>query len=478
MSRPTTSDRERETRSRRRQREGARRRPARGLPCVSALAAGGAILAGALLAAPALAEPDLAELIQRLPAQDEATRDQVFKQLVALGPNGVVQLAGMLQEPGKGDDSKVRYALHGMALYVTRPGASQERKAFGQALAAVLAGGSLPAGVKAFLIQQARIAGGPEVVKVLGAHLLDPVLCEDAAQALLTIGEGAVEQFRSALGRVQGQSLKTVVQALGVLRDAESAGALVKLASVQDRDLRLTVLHALGNIGDPAAAPTLVKAASVESPYERACATDALLLLARRLAEDGHKEESLKLYRALWKERSDAEEPHVRVAALQGAAEAEAMKVKPKPARPTGAAKASEPSQPAAAASKPIPEIDAGLLAAWDAKLRAKAAEALRAGARPNLYIEPLKKRVMVSGIDPEGALKVSVGNVETSVPWARLTPSDKKGLALAFLDDDPRSHALAAFYLLALGSDEAAARHLRMAGDHADAVKEAFGGK
>lgn len=442
-----------------------------GLRCGLRLAAAFVVL---FASSPARGGANLNELIQKLPAQDAASRDEIFRELVALGPNGVLGLIGMLQEPGKGDDVKARYALHGLALYVARPGAASEKKMFGQALASALSA-DLPTGVKTFLLQQARIAGGPELVKVLGAHLLDEATCLDAVDALLTIREGVEPLLRAALGKVQGNSLKAIVQALGTLRDAESVGVLMKLASVQDRDLRLTALYALGNIGDPAAVPVLIKAASVESPYERACATDALILLARRLAEDGRKEESLKLYRELWKSRSDAEEPHVRAAALLGASEAEAMKVKPKPVRPTVRTAAEAPSAAPAPAKKQLPQVATDVLAAWDERLRTRAAEALRGGARPNIYLDAIKKRGVVSGIDAKGALKVSAGGAEMDISWDRLTIPEKKALALAVLDDDPRSHALAAFYLLASGDEQAAAKHLRMAGDHADAVRGAF---
>jgi HEAT repeat protein len=247
---------------------------------------------------PAAEEVDLAALLQRLPAGDRTSAEAVSKELVKGGRPVVDKLIGLLG--GKGD-AKARVALHGLALYTSRPGAEAERKAYSEALAAHLAGRAA-APVKVFLLQQLQFAGGPEVVAPAGKLLTDEELGEPAARALVAVGgDKAAEALREALPRVKGRTKLAVVQGLGVLRDKKAVDALLKLTAERDRDLRLTTWAALGNIGDAKALAALLKAVPAAAPYEKAKAVDACLVLARRLLEAGDKRQAGVLYDKLLK---------------------------------------------------------------------------------------------------------------------------------------------------------------------------------
>jgi hypothetical protein len=255
---------------------------------------------------------------------DSVQWTEVTEALVALGPAAVQELAGMVMDPverGKknASDLKARNALHAIALHVTRPGAEAERAGFGRAVAAQLAAQHPPA-VKGFLIRQLRFAGGPETVQALGEFLTDELLCEYAAQTLVSIRVGAAEQFRQALKTAKGPAKVTIIQGLGVLRDREAVSDLLRATADQDAQLRLTALSALGNIGDVRAAEPLKKAAAAEGLYERAQATDALLLLATRLTESGRKADAADIYGDLWKTRTEPGDRHFRCVALLGLA--------------------------------------------------------------------------------------------------------------------------------------------------------------
>ena len=279
-----------------------------------------AALALAWAAGPvAAAEVPVAELIKQLPAQDAAAAAEISARLVAAGPAGVKEIAAMLLEPGKGDDAKPRFALHGMAVYVSRPNAEAERKMFVETLA-ILLGTDIPLAVKGFLIRQLQLSGGKESIDVLAKFLLgDEATCEYATQAMLAIGDpSAADPLRDALAKAQGPNRLTIIQALGMLRDAKSMPALLKAAADDNRDVRLAALAALGNIGDPAVVDTLVKASSPEPLYERARATEALLVLARRLVEADKKADAEKIYRHLLATRTAPEASHDRCAALRG----------------------------------------------------------------------------------------------------------------------------------------------------------------
>ena len=241
---------------------------------------------------------------------DEKTVDAALAAITALGRAGVVGLVEMLVEPQQGADVKARYALHALATQAgARPEA--ERRAFATALASTL-GGDRPKSVTGFVVRQLQVAGGEEVAASLGKLLLDDDLCEYATQALLAIGKGAAAQFRTALGSTKGGTRLTVVQALGVSRDASSAAAVGKVAADKDRDTRLVALWSLANIGDPASVDLLIRASDVKPTHERTKATQACLLLAERLLAAGRKKEPTRIYRHLRDTRTDASERYVR----------------------------------------------------------------------------------------------------------------------------------------------------------------------
>lgn len=270
-----------------------------------------------LLVAEGTAGPQIGKIIEKLPAQNAAAAAEISEALVKTGPAGFERLVSMLVPPGKGDDAKARLALHGLAIYVSRPGAKDERKAFVRSVAGQI-DRELPVEVKGFLIRQLQIAGGGEATQTLGRALLHEKLCEYAAQALLTIGPGAVSEFRHALPNAKGACRLTIIQALGILRDRQSVPALLQAAAGKNRDVRLAALSALSNAGDPRAAHTLMTAAAATEPYERIKATDACLLFAQRLVEANEKRSAGLIYRHLWDGRTATEDRHVRCAALEG----------------------------------------------------------------------------------------------------------------------------------------------------------------
>ena len=264
----------------------------------------------------------LEALVQKLPAETNAAAEEVYKEILKGAPASIVELTKMLLEPGKGDDSKVRFTVHGLAIYVYRPDAEAERKMFAQALVGQLEG-DLPSAVKGFLIRQLQLAGGPESVEAIGKFLLDKDLSEYAAQALLAMKDkAAIPLFQAALPKATGACRVTIIQDLGILRAAKGLPDVAKALGDEDREVRLAAAFALANSADPAAVEPILKAASVEVPYERSQATDAALLLPRRLGEEGEKKAGERICRDLLKTRTSDADIHVRCAALTSLAAA------------------------------------------------------------------------------------------------------------------------------------------------------------
>lgn len=269
----------------------------------------------------------VAALLERLPASldkqgkldgapwDEARK--LFDELLAGGREALLSLIGLLREVDDGTDWRARYVTHGLAIHLGDPGRERERALFASTLASQIVT-VRPPPVQGFLIRQIQVAGTKNEAGTLGKCLLDEELHEYAAQALLAIREGAVEEFRKAAGTAAGKRKLTIVQALGVLKDAASSAMLREAARDADRELRLAAVWALANIGDPGATEIVLKAADSETPFERIKGTHSCLLLAERLLAAGRKGEAVKLWGHLRDTRSDPSERYVREAAERG----------------------------------------------------------------------------------------------------------------------------------------------------------------
>ena len=258
----------------------------------------------------------VSSVVVRMPAKSSIERDRLIAKVVRLGPAGTRGICKMLVAPGAGNDTKARYALSGMTMYVTRPGAEIERIMYAGAVIEALAT-SKDDEVKAFLIRQLQLAGRDEAVAALAEFVGDKRLCEPATQALLAIRTPAAEMvLLRALASADRVNRVTIIKALGELRSKAAAKELIKYATSRLADTRRTALYAVANIGDASAIDVLAEAAQATSSYERAGATSLYLLLARRLAEAGQKQQCIKICSDLIKTRTDPRENNVRLAAL------------------------------------------------------------------------------------------------------------------------------------------------------------------
>jgi hypothetical protein len=158
------------------------------------------------------------DILDELPAQSYDDAERICRQLISGGPDLIRQLVEMVgDEFGSADGVQPKYALHGLAVYASRPGAEEQRKMVAGALAGEL-GGEHSDELKAFLCRQLQVCGCVGEVSALAKLLASERLCEPAAQALLAIGcEASLNALQAALPDAQGDRQATIVQAVNVL---------------------------------------------------------------------------------------------------------------------------------------------------------------------------------------------------------------------------------------------------------------------
>jgi len=283
-----------------------------------------------LIAPSAFGQPELRTLktkivdtLAKFPAGDATERDKLASEIVLLGPEGIQEVCRMLVPPGTGDDSQVRFALNGVAVYVSRRGGPEaEREMFARALIESL-DEAKDNEVKAFLISQLQVAGKKESVKPLSRFLKDKRLCEPATQALLAIYTPDAEKaLLKSLGSARDTNRITIVKALGEMKSRAASKKIIKYAESRDENLRRVALYALASIGDPDSERVLDKVLITASPYDRIIAPSLYLLYAERLAESGKKEHCLRICRKMIENYTSPQESQIQCTALSILAEA------------------------------------------------------------------------------------------------------------------------------------------------------------
>jgi hypothetical protein len=240
--------------------------------------------------------------------EKEAT-EKAVDALIAKPAAAAKALADKLIEPGtEGNDIQARHALHAVAIRVPTRG-EESRSAFCKALAGTLTA-ERPARVKAYIIRQLQLCGGKEVAAQVGAFLTVDGIADDAAQALLAIRDGAAEQFRSALPKVNDNAglRRNILHGLAQLADQPSKETFVAALADKDEETRLLALWGLCQLADPSTLDTFLAAEQKETGFARTKSASLCLQLAEKLP----KEEAAKAYRHLQATRKNPEEQYLQ----------------------------------------------------------------------------------------------------------------------------------------------------------------------
>lgn len=127
------------------------------------------------------AEEAVAEVLESVPAKSFQEVRGKYEKLMAAGVEAIRKLAELILEEGHGDDSRVRIAFHGLAIYAGQK--EEDRKVFAEGIAIELETAAPPM-VKMFLMQQALIAGAVEAQNAIGKLVKDQEVGVEAARVL------------------------------------------------------------------------------------------------------------------------------------------------------------------------------------------------------------------------------------------------------------------------------------------------------
>jgi HEAT repeat protein len=259
----------------------------------------------------------VADVLAQFPANDAGQLNHNMTEIAAMGEAGLLEMTKMLVPAGKGDNSRLEYALAGFSYYTTTGNREDLRAMAAQAYLKALDQVTDPEN-KAFLFTQLQMVGKEEAVAPLAGYLAQERFCDPAARALIKINTPAAKKaLLNALSAGQGRCQLSLVEALGDARFADAAPALNKMAASGDSQLKKVVLQALANIGQPSSEAVLAaEAEKAGFVYSTANATSAYLLWAERMLEAGNSQAVETMAQTLLSKATQDTQVHTRTAAL------------------------------------------------------------------------------------------------------------------------------------------------------------------
>jgi HEAT repeat protein len=239
---------------------------------------------------------------------------EICEILLKAAPESVHELISMIKDPGSPEfkNYKAEYLTHILAVYTGRAGKQEHRKTVAGVFASYLGDSKTSEYVQGFLLRQLERIGDRDVVAALGKLLTNEKLCDYAAAALISIKDGAVQQFKTALPGCKGRCRLVAIQSLAALGDAESAQTFRNALKDEDMNIRLAGAWGIVKIADVRAIPDLLKAADAGSHYERSKMASLCIQLAEDLAAKGKKQEAAKIFTYLRDSRKDPKEKYIR----------------------------------------------------------------------------------------------------------------------------------------------------------------------
>ena len=260
--------------------------------CIAAMVFGFAAMAQDVR----LLQTRVADILNQVPAQDLKQRDKVMEQMLALGHEGLMLFADQVVAPGSGDDTRVRFALNGLALYVGQEGMESKRLLVSGVFTEALVKAADP-GVRSFFLYHLKFFGKEEIVQFVEGFLKDDELCDYAVQALVGIGSHAGQHaLKSALAEASGRNRLLIVKGLGEYGAFCAEEQIRALVGSSEPEMNQVALRALANIGSAASAEVMLAAArSVRFGYDKDETMRSLIHYIDRLAVKGEADRARRM---------------------------------------------------------------------------------------------------------------------------------------------------------------------------------------
>lgn len=232
----------------------------------------------------------ITDALAQLPAETPEQYNIVIADLVSTGEEGLLDLIGRLNPPGKESNEAYDFAISGWSHFVSKDNSKRTvaANAYEKAL-----GQSLDKEIKAYIIRQLRTVGSDDNVDVLSGFLTNDYLSGTAAAALVSIGtENAGNALLDKLNASNTEEINLhLVNALGQINFSKAEPALLNMLSNNPSDtMERVLLGALAQLGGKQSIKPLRNAADkVDLAYHKSNAVGSYIDLLARLGSSETK---------------------------------------------------------------------------------------------------------------------------------------------------------------------------------------------
>jgi hypothetical protein len=265
----------------------------------------------------------VADILALLPANENQQAQRLFTEMIALDSEGMQLITDGVQPNGKAEGVAHRYAISLLTHYAT----SKEEKAKVEQSYLHAIEKATEDEVKAYFMKNLEVVGSDKSVSTLATFILNEALADPAISALEAIGTtSALEALTNAVNSASGIARIRLIKALGERRNQPAIGALSKLASENQGEVKKHALWSLARIGDVTSSDLLIREAkSSDFQTDDSESVLALVEFMNQLSAQGDKSAALSVSKVILDNTPDVTQQQVRLAALHVYTESDLM---------------------------------------------------------------------------------------------------------------------------------------------------------
>lgn len=258
----------------------------------------------------------VADILAQFPTKNYKHSDELSQKIIDLGEAGFTHFVKLLVPQGKGNDTKVRYALESLAVFAGRPGSEENSNFVEKSLLKAIEGSSNNE-VKLFLIRRLNYCASDVSLPVLGNLISTETVTSGAIGVITSVGSSLaggtlLKHINNSNPKIQQQ----VVQAIGTIKYRGSLPEVTNLVASSNIVVKNTALYALAKIAAPESKEILYKAAKMSHfKVDEGNATVSYLEYAKNLGLNGQKELSKTVCKEIIENTKFNEQLHIRSAA-------------------------------------------------------------------------------------------------------------------------------------------------------------------
>ncbi len=270
-----------------------------------------------------LTKTKVADVLALLPATDNQQATRLFKEIIALGDEGLILVTDGVQPNGVNEGIPSRYGVSLLTHYATT---KEEKARIERAYLAALKKGTNTE-VKAYFIDNLKLVGSNESVNTLKGYINDPELFDPAVSALVSIGTAdATKAISDGLNSKQAVATQVkLIKALGRLKYQPALPLISSFTSSEDILLKKQALWSVALIADATSYQVLLQQAkNVSFKNDPTEATNALVEYLHQMMLKDNNALVKEISNTLLANTTDASQQHFRLAGLKGISKVDA----------------------------------------------------------------------------------------------------------------------------------------------------------